>query len=97
MKREAAKCVPHLLTEARKKSQLNACRELKEQFEVDPNFFDPDHFADSSLVTKVMEFPDLEGGSKRYHITRILTLLCLTQVSLSSPLINYERQLLVIS
>ncbi|XP_029657276.1 uncharacterized protein LOC115231371 [Octopus sinensis] len=39
MKRVAANFVPHLLTEDQKRSRLNACRELKEQLEVDPNVF----------------------------------------------------------
>ena len=39
MKRVAAKMVPRLLTDGQKQSRMDACRELKEQLEVDPDLF----------------------------------------------------------
>ena len=39
MRRVAAKLVPRLLTADQKECRLGACRELKEQFEEDPEFF----------------------------------------------------------
>ena len=38
MKRVAAKFVPRLLSEDQKASRLDACRELKDQLETDPDF-----------------------------------------------------------
>jgi len=39
MKRVAAKFVPHVLTADQKQSRVDACRELKEHLEIDPNLF----------------------------------------------------------
>ena len=39
MKRVAAKFVPHVLTADLKQSRVNACRELKEHLEIDPDLF----------------------------------------------------------
>jgi len=39
MKRVAAKFVPHVLTADQKQSRVDACRELKEHLEIDPDLF----------------------------------------------------------
>ena len=39
MKRVAAKFVPHMLTADQKQPRVDACRELKEHLEIDPDFF----------------------------------------------------------
>lgn len=44
MKRVAAKIVPRLLMGGRKQSGMDACRELNEQLEVDPDVFFDDHY-----------------------------------------------------
>jgi hypothetical protein len=39
MKRVAAKFVPHVLTADQKQSRVDACRELKEYLEIEPDLF----------------------------------------------------------
>jgi hypothetical protein len=39
MKKVVAKFVPHVLTADQKQSQVDACRELKEHLEIDPDLF----------------------------------------------------------
>ena len=71
MKRVAPKFVPHVLTADQKQSRVDACRELKEHLEIDPDLFRRSLLVRKAGATPTTQRQSSSQGNGRVQIHHI--------------------------